>query len=150
VGSAGAAMSFTTDVRAFATKTGIKLDKVVRKVVIDMTREIVSMTPVDTGHARSNYFWGVSKVSSIDPAMSKNGSPSITRAGAFASTVKAGGVVYLTNNLPYIMKLEFGGYHGPSEKVTADGFSKQAAAGMGRIVVARIQAQVDALVGAVR
>lgn len=143
-------MSFTTEVRAFATKTGISIDKVVRKVVIDMTREIVSMTPVDTGHARSNYFWGVQRVSSVDPAMSKNGSPSITRAMAFASTIKAGGVVYLTNNLPYIMRLEYGGYNGPTEKVTADGFSRQATAGMGRIAVARIQAQVDAIARAIR
>lgn len=128
-------MSFALDLEAFAKKTQIKMDKVVRKVVIDMTSTIVQMTPVDTGHARSNYFWGVQRTATIDPSMSKNGAPSLTRAAEFASGVKAGGTVYLTNNLPYIMPLEFGS-------------SKQAPAGMARVTVARFQTIVNKAVAA--
>lgn len=130
-------MSFSADMNRFATKSGIKLDTVVRKVVIDMTKEIVMMTPVDTGHARSNYFWGVQRVTTIDPTRSKNGAPSLARSAGFASGVKAGGTVYLTNNLPYIMPLEFG-------------HSKQAPAGMARITVARFQGMVDAITKGLR
>ena len=126
---------FADQLRSFSRSTGVKLDKVVRKVVIDMTSEIVAMTPVDTGHARSNYFWGNQRVSEADPTSSTNGASSIYRAYEFSRSVKAGGVCYITNNLPYIMKLEYGS-------------SKQAPAGMARITVARWQQLVNASVGA--
>jgi hypothetical protein len=126
-------VSFGADVRGFAQRTGIKFDLILRKVVIDMTSEIVKMTPVHTGHARSNYFWGNSRVSDIDPTMSQNGSPSLARSLTFSGAVKAGGTCYITNNLPYIMRLEYG-------------WSKQAAAGMARVTVARWQNIVNAAV----
>ena len=124
------AKTFALDVKLFAEKAGTVPDKVLRKVVFDITREIVQKTPVDTGHARSNWFWGVQVVSDEDATMSKSGAPSLTRAASFASTVRSGGVVYLTNNLPYILPLEFGS-------------SQQSPAGMVRITVARWQSIVD-------
>ena len=130
-------MSFETDVLNFAAKAQERVDVVVRKIVFDMTSDIVKMTPVDTGHARSNYFWGVFRVTDIDPAMDKRGGPSLSRAADFASNLRAGGVVYLTNNLPYIMRLEFGS-------------SKQAPAGMARITCARHQARVNKIVAELR
>ena len=130
-------MTLEADVLRFAQKTRTKLDGVHRKVVFDMTSTIVKMTPVDTGHARSNYFWGVSRVTNADPAENKGGAPSITRAGEFSTGLRAGGVVYLTNNLPYIMKLEYGA-------------SKQAPAGLARVTVARFQQMVNAAVAGLR
>ncbi len=130
-------MSFGADLQGFAQRTGVKMDKVVRKVVIDMTSEIVRMTPVDTGHARSNYFWGTQRVSSTDLSSSPNGAASISRAFTFSESVKAGGVCYITNNLPYIMRLEYG-------------WSKQAPAGMARITVEKWQNLVNTAVQAIR
>lgn len=127
-------MSFTDQLRSFGRNTGIKFDTVLRKVVIDITSDIVRMTPVDTGHARSNYFWGVQRVSAIDETRHGKGAPSFARAFTFASSAKAGGVCFITNNLPYIMALEYGS-------------SKQAANGMARIVVARWQEIVNKAVG---
>ena len=50
---------------------------------------------------------------------------------------------FLTNNLPYIVKLEFGGYGTKNPvDVNAQGFSKQAPAGMVRINLARFPAQL--------
>jgi len=128
-------MSLGADLQGFAQRTGIKFDKVLRKVVIDMTSEIVRMTPVDTGHARSNYFWGNSRVSTIDTSMSANRMASLSRAYTFSEAVKAGGTCYITNNLPYIMKLEYGS-------------SKQAPAGMARVTVTKWQNIVNAAVRA--
>lgn len=124
------AKTFALDVKLFAEKAGTVPDKVLRKVVFDITREIIQKTPVDTGHARSNWFWGVQVVSDEDATLSKSGAPSLARAASFASTVRSGGVVYLTNNLPYILPLEFGS-------------SQQAPAGMVRITVSRWQSIVD-------
>ena len=126
----GSPASFALDLQRFARKASAVPDQILRKVVFDITREIVQKTPVDTGHARSNWFWGVQVVSDEDATLSKSGAPSLARAASFASTVRSGGVVYLTNNLPYIMALEFGS-------------SQQAPAGMVRITVARWQSIVD-------
>lgn len=123
-------MTFQADLSRFSRGVGLSLDTTVRRAVLGMTREIVRATPVDTGHARSNWFWGVQVVSDEDATLSKSGAPSLARAASFASTVRSGGVVYLTNNLPYIMPLEFGS-------------SQQAPAGMVRITVARWQSIVD-------
>jgi hypothetical protein len=124
---------FGAALHAFAQSTGIKCDKVVRKVAIDMDRDLVMLTPVDTGLARSNWFFGNTRETSVDKTASKNGDPSIHRGLEFASTLRAGGIFYITNNVPYIMRLEYGS-------------STQAPAGMARITVARWQQTVDAAV----
>jgi hypothetical protein len=129
-------MSFSSDLSSFGSKTSIKLDKIVRKVVIDITSEIVKATPVDTGAARSNWFWGNQQVTSTARTIDKSGTPSTSRAVAFSARVKVGGVFYLTNNLPYIMALEYG--HS----------QRQAPFGMARITVARWQGIVNRAVSA--
>jgi hypothetical protein len=53
-----------------------------------------------------------------------------------------GSLTWLSNNLPYIEKLEYGGY--PDGPNTIGGFSKQAPAGMVRVNMARITAHVRA------
>lgn len=129
--------NFASQIAAFGNKCGIRMDQVVRKVVLDLGRELVTRTPVDTGMARSNWFFGFDRISSVDSTRSKNGAPSLARAAAFTSGLKAGTVCYITNNLPYIMRLEFG-------------YSKQAPAGMARITVARFQRMVDGIAAGVR
>lgn len=119
-------MSFQGDISKFAQKTGIAMDKIVRKVNIDMTRDLVKLTPVDTGLARSNWFFGFERDKSVDSSRVKSGSPSFARSAAFASTLKAGDVWYITNNVSYIMPLEYG-------------HSKKAPGGMARVTVARWQ-----------
>ena len=128
-------MSFGGDLQGFAQRTGIRFDKIVRKVCLDLTRDIVLLTPVDTGMAKSNWFLGTTRVGSTESSASKNGAPSLRRASDFASTIHGGGVFYIVNNLPYIMALEYGS-------------STQAPAGMARITVERFQNIVNAAVGA--
>lgn len=72
-------MSFQSDLRRFALNTGIRTDQVVRKVCLDLTRDLVKLTPVDTGLARSNYFFGTERTGGTDTSTSKNGAPSVTR-----------------------------------------------------------------------
>jgi hypothetical protein len=126
-------MSFASDLSKFAQKTGTRMDQVVRKVCIDLTRDLILATPVDTGLARSSYFFGTDRNASVGDTASKNGSPSLTRSAEFAQNLKAGGVFYITNNVVYIMPLEFG-------------HSKQAPAGMARVTVDRWQARLDGIV----
>lgn len=110
------------------------MDKVVRKVCIDLTRDLVLATPVLNGFAKSNYFFGNERNPGTDATPSKTGTPSNSRSDAFASTLTSGGVFYITNNLPYIMKLEFGS-------------STQAPNGMARRTVDRWQERVNKIAG---
>jgi capsular polysaccharide biosynthesis protein len=130
-------MSLQSDLRAFALKTGIRTDQVVRKVCLDLTRDLVRMTPVDTGMARSNYFFGMDRVRDSDPTASKNGAPSLVRSATFAGTLKAGGTFYITNNLPYILQ------------ITQYGTSKQAAPGSITKLTSDWQRRLDRIAGSV-
>jgi hypothetical protein len=128
--------NFGNDLRAFAQSTQIRFDKVVRKVGYDLVSDLVRLTPVDTGLARSNYFCGYQRDNSINEGTAMtSGAPSIGGAATFVATLKAGGVFYITNNLPYIMKLEYGS-------------SKQAPSGMARITVDAWQQRVNKIVAA--
>ena len=131
-------MTFASDVAKFASKVNTRMDVVVRKITFDLTSSIVLKTPVDTGLARSNWQVGIgSRPSGTQATLDKSGQSSITEAGQVTASLKAGGVCYIVNNLPYIMALEFG-------------HSKQAAAGMARISVARFQAIADVAVRSVQ
>lgn len=127
--------NFASDLQQFAKKTRITMTKIVKKVAIDMTAEIVQKTPVDTGHARSNWFLGKALTGAIDTKDSKNGSPSIARAASFAQNVVFGDVFYIHNNVHYVWNLEYGS-------------SRQAPQGMARITVDRWQEMVNRIVGA--
>lgn len=126
-------MTFAADLRKFALKTGIRTDRVVRKVCLDLTRDLVKLTPVDTGLARSNYFFGTERNGGKDATTSKAGAPSVTRSLQFAGTLKAGGTFYITNNLPYILQ------------ITQFGTSQQAAPGSLTALTANWQARLDKL-----
>ena len=130
-------MTFGGDLLAFADKANLRANQTVRKVAFDLTRDLVQATPVDTGLARSNYFLGSDRVESTDTTASTNGAPSLGRAVQFAATVVAGGVFYITNNLPYVMALEFGS-------------SQQAPLGFARSIVADWQGRVDRVVRGLR
>lgn len=136
-------MTFSAQIFAFTRKCGMRADQVVRKVVLDLGREIVQRTPVDTGMARSNYFFGYDRITSIDHTKSNNGAPSLSRAAEFTGTLKAGTVCYITNNVPYIMTLEMGRFEGPPGRG-----SIQAPEGMARVTVARFHHMVIGAVGA--
>ena len=130
-------MTFGGDLLAFADKGNARVNHTVRKVAFELTRDLVQATPVDTGLARSNYFLGNDRVESTDTTASTNGAPSLGRAAQFAATVVAGGVFYITNNLPYVMALEFGS-------------SQQAPLGFARGIVADWQGRVDRIVRGLR
>ena len=61
---------FGDQLRGFSRNTGIRFDKIVRKVCLDLVRELVLLTPVDTGLAKSNWFLGTNRVSSIETTAS--------------------------------------------------------------------------------
>lgn len=131
-------MGFSDEVSNFVIKTGTTTDQTVAKVDLDLFKDLVMQTPVKTGLAQSNYFPSIERDEiSVETTASPGGAPSLERAGAFFPTVKAGGIFYITNNLPYILP------------ITEYGHSTQMASGGLSLTVADWQSRVDRIAGTV-
>lgn len=154
-------MGFGMDLKAFAAKAKGNADLVVRKVVIDMGTEIVSRSPVGDpthwdadfksvmaaqgwsykgyvgGRFRANWQYGTaSKPDGVLDTTDKSGGQAIARISGSVPTNAAGKVHFLTNNLPYALRLE-------------NGYSKQAPSGMVGLTVLKFQQYVAANCAAV-
>ena len=124
---------------------GDRMDEVVRGTLLDLSKRIVLRTPVGNpglwqgppppgytgGQARGNWQASIgSPASGTTEATDKSGTATIS--GIAGDTHQApGNVWYLTNNLPYIGKLEF------------DGWSTQAAEGMVRVSLRELDRSID-------
>jgi hypothetical protein len=111
--------TFALDVSRWVAKANGNTDLVLRKITLDLTRSVVMKTPVDTGRARGAWSVSIATIPpyEVKPEDKSGGNVLSKAAGTINSEVKAGQVIYLTNTLPYILRLE-------------EGYSKQAPAGM--------------------
>ena len=124
-------MSFSLDLSKFSKLTENKMEKVVKKVFIGLSADIIKDTPVLSGRARMNWFPAINKYSDTSTdSIDKVGVTAINRATSKANQYRLGDTITLSNNLPYAMRLEYG-------------WSKKAPAGMVRLNVARFQQWVD-------
>lgn len=122
--------TFTLDVSNFVDKASKTADAEVRKICLDLVTGIVLKTPVDSGRARANWFTSIGSPNA-DTTVSIDPSGSATISSALGAISKAtGNVLWITNNLPYIYRLEF------------EGWSKQAPAGMVRVTINDIARQL--------
>lgn len=112
-------------------------------------------TPVDSGRARGNWQVSIGKDTSEQlDRCSKNGENIIEESSKLES-VQGDQTIYISNNLPYIATLEYGGYPDPVKKGSWDkrkkkyviksrgGFSKQAPHGMVGVTMANIQKYIS-------
>jgi hypothetical protein len=130
-------MSFSDDLKRFSKKTGLTLDEVAVTACSELTKSVIIKTPADTGSAKANWQASLNRpINSTTSSKDKNGTASIAKAISIAEGA-AGNIFYLANNLPYIRKLEFGGY-GEGKKIVG-GFSKQAPQGMVRLSMQQIK-----------
>lgn len=119
-------MTFALDIKKWVDDCEKKQDQFVRKICLDLTSQVVLGTPVDLGRAINNWFPSIGSPSNATTtATDKSGSGSIARAKPVINQA-TGNVFYLTNNLPYIRRLEF------------EGWSKQARRGWVRAAVRRV------------
>jgi hypothetical protein len=80
-----------------------RVNQQVRAVTIGVFSSVIKMTPVDTGRAKGNWQCTIGSPANTTNQLADS-------EGAMIATVpnEAGRKVYLTNNLPYIQKLEYG------------------------------------------
>lgn len=132
--------SFSDQLAKFAKRAGQKADLVVTKVCLDAATRVIEKTPVDTGRLRANWqaTIGQPATGEVD-AEDKQGRMTIQKIVGPAK-LASGQIFYLSNNLPYAVVAEYGMWpKGDGEgKVTADGYSTQAPAGMVRVTMAEI------------
>lgn len=134
---------FALDLAALVKKKQNTLDKIVRKVVLDIGARVVLRTPVGDGkywksppppgyiggHARANWQYGEGSVpQGFTGAIDASGQVSLSSIAKIKPDA-AGKVHYLTNNLPYAQRLE-------------NGWSRQAPHGMVAVTVVEFQSLV--------
>ena len=134
--------SFASDLRKFAERTNKSLDDTCRAVAIKWFSSTVMGTPVDTGRLRGNWQMTLgAPAAGVTNLLDKAGT--IVTATIAQKVGGVGKVNYLVNNLPYAEVAEYGGWNGPTDKVTESGFSTQAPEGMVRINFIRIKSIIE-------
>ena len=100
---------FEKAIKAFAAKTEIKIETVVKRIAYEVFQGGVEKTPVDTGYARASW-----KIAANSPDLSiKHDAPTKdTPKDSYSSPaipdLPIAVKYYITNNLPYIQALEAG------------------------------------------
>ncbi len=105
---------FSLQLEKFKDKVEGRLDLVLQKVALDLTKKVTLKTPVDTGRARASWNVGVNNVDTrMVPekvSMSQTGAfqKAINRARREIARLIWGDTLYITNNVRYIKYLERG------------------------------------------
>jgi len=130
--------SFSKTVASFSRQTGQKVDRVRRVVTLKLLGSVVLDTPVDTGRLRGNWRPSFGTPLTETTAREDKGGREVMREIEALTSISTGdNSIFLTNNLPYAGVAEYGGWNGPTDKVTDEGYSRQSPAGMVRKNVAR-------------
>jgi len=112
------AKSFSEQIRRFAEKTNDTIDNVVADYAVGVSSAIIQRTPVGNpslweGKAPPGYVGGTARANWI-PSIGQPQTSAIESTDDPSSKVTAikeqiaGNVFYLTNNVPYIERLEYG------------------------------------------
>lgn len=93
----------------FSAKAQEKVLKIFKKSVIDLTSDIISDTPVDTGRLKNNWFpsVGVASEQTAEATANEAGDRSNSLVNNQLALDKT---FYFTNNLPYAFRIEFEGW----------------------------------------
>tara|TARA_B110000971_G_scaffold39551_1_gene38510 strand:- start:10432 stop:10821 length:390 start_codon:yes stop_codon:yes gene_type:complete len=123
-------MSFSTDLDKAKLNLAGYAEEMVRGTLFSLASRIIKESPVDTGRFRGNWQASInspqkSKMQRLD----KSGASAIGDMSSVVMSMKMGQTFYLTNNLPYARRLEYG-------------YSKQAPSGFLRINVMRVQSEL--------
>ena len=122
-------------------------DRLLRMLALKAVGIVVKRTAVDTGRARNNWNVAIGRPD-WNTTEETNKSEDVTRFRTVLADARFGDSVYITNGLPYIGKLEFGGYPaGP--KVTA-GYPTQAPGGMVRVAAVQLQPVANQIAARIR
>lgn len=128
--------TFSFSIKEFCEKTQANVDQINRAVALDLLKKVVMKSPVLLGWLRGNWQVGqnnqlvVGTIERKDPS----GQETIAAGSAVIGGLKSGGVIWISNNLPYARRIEYGWS------------TVKAPAGMVRISMIEIQSEFDNIV----
>jgi len=149
---------WTMDLNKYCEKKKTEFKEVRKAYAFALYSSIVKKTPVDTGRARGN--WNIT-VGHDDTTSSERKTPQFKSPDQMPK-VEGDETIYISNNLPYITTLEYGGYPNPPKKGTynkktktyeirsQNGYSKQAPEGMVGVTLANNEAIFNSAVRSVK
>lgn len=129
---------FIDVINQWVEETEQVVDDILQTIVIKVGESVVRLSPVDTGRFRGN--WQMTIDSTAGSSLlryDQDGQSTINAIANTANSFTAGQVAYIQNHVLYGADLEYGTYNGPTAKVTDEGFSRQAPAGMVRVTEAQ-------------
>ena len=117
----GDRLSWDSDWKKIESKMARNLNQGIRATLFEVSTAIIKDTPADTGRARGNWQASIGRGATKEIAVNNQRSGEAKAIAEVDQTVSVavGDLYYLTNNVPYIERLEFG-------------WSKQAPSGMVR------------------
>jgi hypothetical protein len=127
-------MSFSKDLDKVTMNLKGYAEEMVRGTLFNLSASIIKASPVDTGRFRGNWQSSINapkgnKLERKDK--SKDGNNTALLVRDVVDSLNMGQTFYLTNNLPYARRLEYGSH------------SKQAPNGFLRINVMRVQSELE-------
>jgi hypothetical protein len=122
--------AFSADLTSFLLHCDGNIDKAHRMAVVLVAQGVVMGSPVNTGRFRANWQFGKVLPQGTVSTLDTSGAATIARMAGQVTSVKAGGEVWVVNNLPYAGRLEYG-------------YSQQAPSGMVRVTLANLAAALE-------
>lgn len=131
---------FSIDLSKVIEKNNGKVETIVKKVALEIFNGIVLKTPVDTGHLAYNWQMAMSnpitsEIEGVDPTKQSVLGKGKSEIAKWTQSVKN---IYITNNVPYAMKIE---YYGSKVK---------APQGMVRVTLREVNAFLSKAMGEVK
>ena len=103
------AKSFELQIKEFENMTAEKSELLFKKVCFDLSNSIIMDTAVLSGAARGRWAPDINKIdNSTDEVFDKSGNSTVAKVASQTNNLKIGQYFTLTNNLPYILRLEYG------------------------------------------
>ncbi len=124
-------MSFSADITRFIQRANGNIDRATREATVLLAQTVVTRSPVDTGRFRNNWQFSAAGIDrTISPGVDPQGQMTIKRLVLAIRKTGSGGITYLSNSLPYAVRLE-------------NGWSDQAPHGMVKLAAQEFQQHVS-------
>ena len=107
---AGHSVSWESDWKKIEKKIDRTLDQGIRATLFEVSTAIIKETPADTGRARGNWQASIGSGATGEVSVDSVRSGEAKAIADVDQTVRVavGDLYYLTNNVPYIERLEYG------------------------------------------
>ena len=101
--------SFELQIREFENMTTERSELLFKKVCFDLSNSIIMDTAVDKGTARGNWQPDINSIQNdVLEIEDKSGNATVAKVASKTNNLRLGQYFTLTNNLPYILRLEYG------------------------------------------